>query len=88
MTNLGFNIIYEAFFGIPTDLTQISLEYLADYVDLMDERAAIQTVFAMCATGTVSHHSRLLRFLFRKRLGFATLVAFYSYFFNTVVLPY
>ena len=55
-----------AFFGIQSDLVRIALEYLADYVDLVSERAAIQVVFAMCMTGTVGDHSRLLRFLFRK----------------------
>ena len=55
-----------AFFGVHSDLTRVALEYLVDYVDVIPERAAIQVVFAMCMTGTVGNHSRLLRFLFRK----------------------
>ena len=58
-----------AFFGIRSadgDLVRIALEYLVDYIDVVPERAAIQVVFAMCMTGTVGNHSRLLRFLFRK----------------------
>eukprot|EP00438_Fugacium_kawagutii_P031240 Skav211071 [mRNA] locus=scaffold314:264324:265889:- [translate_table: standard] len=55
-----------AFFGIHSDLVRIALEYLVDYVHEVPERAAIQVVFAMCMTGTVGNHSRLLRFLFRK----------------------
>ncbi|CAJ1455680.1 unnamed protein product [Effrenium voratum] len=55
-----------AFFGIPTDLTRVALEYLADHVDAVPERAAIQTVYAMCMTGAVANHSKLLLYLFRK----------------------
>ena len=55
-----------AFFGIETDLVEVALAYLTDFVDEMSERAAIQVVFAMCLTGSVARHSRLLRFIFRK----------------------
>eukprot|EP00913_Durusdinium_trenchii_P021637 g20331.t1 len=55
-----------AFFGVPSDLMQVALEYLAEHVDAIPERACIQVVFAMCTTGQVAHHSRLLRFIFRK----------------------
>lgn len=55
-----------AYFGIHTDLTPLALDYLDDYVDEVGERAAIHTIFAMCATGSSATHSRLLKFLFRK----------------------
>ncbi|OLQ03634.1 hypothetical protein AK812_SmicGene13401 [Symbiodinium microadriaticum] len=55
-----------AFFGVETDLVQVALDYLTDRVDEVTERASIQVVFAMCLTGTVATHSKLLLFLFRK----------------------
>lgn len=55
-----------AYFGVQTDLVAAALDYLDDRVDEVGEQAAIQTVYAMCLTGGMMTHSKLLLYLFRK----------------------
>lgn len=55
-----------AYFGVHTDLLEPLLEYLDDHVDEVGEQASIHAVFAMCLTGAVASHSKLLLYLFRK----------------------
>merc|ERR1740121_1145926 len=55
-----------AFFGVQTDLAGPALDYLADRVDEIGEQSAIHLVYAMCLTGGVVTHSRMLPYLFRK----------------------
>lgn len=55
-----------AYFAVRTNLVEPLLDYLDDRVDEVGEKAAIHTVFAMCLTGAVATHSRLLLYLFRK----------------------
>eukprot|EP00933_Yihiella_yeosuensis_P051312 TRINITY_DN49209_c0_g1_i1.p1 TRINITY_DN49209_c0_g1~~TRINITY_DN49209_c0_g1_i1.p1 ORF type:complete len:623 (+),score=84.54 TRINITY_DN49209_c0_g1_i1:50-1870(+) len=55
-----------AYFGIRTKFDQVALDYLDDRADEVSERASIQTVYAMCVSGGVASHSRLLLYLFRK----------------------
>ncbi|CAE8615965.1 unnamed protein product [Polarella glacialis] len=55
-----------AYFGIRSHLDQVALDYLDDRVDEVSEHASIQAVYAMCVSGGVSTHSRLLLYLFRK----------------------
>jgi len=56
-----------AFFGVKSDdLLRPAMDYLDDRVDEVGEQSAINVVYAMCLTGAISTHGRLLLYLFRK----------------------
>jgi hypothetical protein len=56
-----------AYFGVRHDeLVAMALDYLEDLVDEVNERAAINTVYAMAVLGASQTHPLLLTFLMRK----------------------